>query len=122
MVLSVIALFIACLGLFGLISYNTSHQSREIGIRKVMGAGIPRLLMLQIRDILLLIFSSSVIAWILVYIVAGSWLKDYVYKISLSPLYFFFATLIILVIAVLTISRKIYLAARINPGQAMRYE
>jgi putative ABC transport system permease protein len=122
LVLSVIALFLACLGLFGLISYSTSQRSREIGIRKVIGAGIPRLLILQLKEILLLIFSASVFAWILVYFLAVLWLKDYAYKILLSPFYFLLAMLIVMVIAVFTVSRKIYLAAKINPGQAMRYE
>jgi putative ABC transport system permease protein len=122
MVLSVIALFIACLGLFGLISYTTSQRTREIGIRKAMGAGIPKLLLLQVKEIVFLILSSSVFAWILVYFLAVSWLKDYYYKIPLSPFYFFLAMIIVLIIAFLTVSRRTYLAAKINPGEAMRYE
>jgi putative ABC transport system permease protein len=122
MVLSVIALFIACLGLFGLISYTTSQRTREIGIRKVMGAGIPKLLILQLREIVLLILFSSVFAWILVYFLAVSWLKDYYYKIPLSPFFFVLAMIIVLIIAVLTVSRQTYLAANISPGQAIRYE
>lgn len=122
MILSVIALFIACLGLFGLISYTTSQRTREIGIRKVMGAGIPKLLVLQFREIVLLILSSSVLAWILVYFLAVSWLKDYFYSIPLSPFYFILAMMIVLVVAVITVSRKTYLAAKINPGRAIRYE
>jgi putative ABC transport system permease protein len=122
MVLSVIALFIACLGLFGLISYTSSQRTREIGIRKVMGAGIPKLLALQLKEIVFLILTSSVFAWILVYFLAVSWLKDYYYKIPLSPFYFFLAMIIVLIIAVLTVSRKTYIAARINPGAALRYE
>jgi putative ABC transport system permease protein len=122
MILSLIALFIACLGLFGLISFTTSQRSREIGIRKVMGAGIPRLFLLQLKEIVILILSSSVFAWILVYFLAVSWLKDYYYKIPLSPLYFILAIIIVLVISVLTVSQRTYLATRINPGEAIRYE
>ena len=122
MVLSVVALFIACLGLFGLISFTASQHTREIGIRKVMGAGILKLLALQLREIVLLILASSVLAWILVYFLADSWLKDYSYRIPLSPYYFFLAMIIVLIIAVITVSRKTYLAAKTNPGQAIRYE
>jgi putative ABC transport system permease protein len=122
MVLSVVALFIACLGLFGLISFTASQHTREIGIRKVMGAGILKLLALQLREIVLLILASSVLAWILVYFLADSWLKDYSYRIPLSPYYFFLAMIIVLIIAVFTVIRKTYLAANTNPGQAIRYE
>lgn len=122
MIMSVIALFIACLGLFGLISFTTSQRSREIGIRKVMGAGIPRLFLLQLKEIVILILSSSVFAWILVYFLAVSWLKDYYYKIPLSPLFFILAIVIVLVISVLTVSQRTYMATRINPGEAIRYE
>jgi putative ABC transport system permease protein len=122
LVLSVTALFIACLGLFGLISYTTSQRTLEMGIRKIMGAGIPRLFLLQIREIVLLILASSVFAWVLVYFLAVLWLRDYYYKIALSPFYFITAILIVLVIAVLTISRQTYMAAKLNPGIAIRYE
>ena len=87
-----------------------------------MGAGIPRLFLLQLREIVILILSSSVFAWILVYFLAVSWLKDYYYRIPLSPFYFILAMVIVLVISVLTVSQQTYLAAKINPGQAIRYE
>ncbi|MBN1417074.1 MAG: ABC transporter permease [Bacteroidales bacterium] len=122
LVLSVIAVFIACLGLVGLISYTTSQRTLEIGIRKAMGASMLKLLLLQYREIVLLIGLSSLIAWILVYFLATSWLQDFYYRITLSPAYFIIAMLIVLFIALVTISRQTFLAARINPGQAIKYE
>jgi putative ABC transport system permease protein len=122
LVLSVITLFLACLGLFGFISYSTNQRSREIGIRKVIGAGIPRLILLQLREIFFLVFSSSVFAWILVYFLAVSWLKDFYYKIPLSPFHFIMTMVIVLVFAILTISHRTYMAAKMNPGQSIRYE
>ncbi|MBN2763011.1 MAG: ABC transporter permease [Bacteroidales bacterium] len=122
LILSVIAVFIACLGLFGLVSYTTSQRTREIGIRKTMGASILRLFLLQLREILLLIAFSSVLAWGLVYFIAVSWLREFYYHIPLTPVYFLMAMVIVLLIAILTVSRQTYMAAGINPGQAIRYE
>ncbi len=122
LILSVIAVFIACLGLFGLISYTTSQRTREIGIRKAMGAGILRLFLLQLREIVLLIVFSSVMAWILVYFIATAWLQHFYHRISLSPLYFLLAMVVVLTIAILTVSRQTYVASSINPGQAIKYE
>ena len=122
LVLSVIAIFIACLGLFGLISYTSSQRTREIGIRKAMGASFLKLLLLLYREIVMLIILSSVVSWILVYFLATSWLKDFYYRIPLSPVYFILAMVIVLIIAILTVSRQTFVAASINPGQAIKYE
>jgi putative ABC transport system permease protein len=122
LVLSVIAVFIACLGLYGLVSYLTSQRSREIGIRKAIGASILKILVLQLKEIIILIVISSVAAWILVYFLAASWLQDFYYRITLSPVYFIIAMLIVLFIAIATVSRQTFLASNINPGQAIKYE
>jgi len=122
LVLSIIAVFIACLGLFGLVSYTASQRIREIGIRKAMGASNLRLQLLQLREILWLIILSSAVAWILAYFVADLWLRNFYYRIPLSPLYFLLAMAIVLIIAIITVSRQTYVAAHINPGQAIKYE
>ncbi len=122
LVLSVIAVFIACLGLYGLVSYTSSRRTREIGIRKAIGATILKIYFLELKEILLLIIVSSLLAWPLAYFLANSWLNNFYYRISLNPWHFIAAMLIVLTIAFLTVSRQMYQSARMNPAKAVRYE
>jgi putative ABC transport system permease protein len=122
MILSVIAIFIACLGLFGLVSHTTGQRTREIGIRKALGASVFKIYFLELKEILLLIFISSLFAWPLAYFMANSWLKSFYYRIALNPWHFIFSMLIVLIIAFLTVSRQMYQSAKMNPAKAVRYE
>jgi putative ABC transport system permease protein len=122
MILAVITIFIACLGLFGLISYTTNQRTREIGIRKAMGAGMVSLFLMSLKGIVLLIALSSVLSWFLVHYLADLWISDFYYRIPLSPMYLILSMLIAMLIAIVTISRQLYVSATINPGQAIKYE
>jgi putative ABC transport system permease protein len=122
LVLSVVAVFIACLGLFGLISYTTSQRIREIGIRKAMGASVFKILLLQLKETALLIIFSSAVAWGLGFFMARSWLQDFYYRVSISPAYFLLASIMVLIIAIVSVSHQTIMAAKINPGQAIKYE
>ncbi len=122
MILSVIAIFIACLGLFGLVSYTTGQRAREIGIRKALGASVSKIYLLELKEMLFLIFISSLFAWPLAYFMANSWLRNFYYRITLNPWHFIVSVLIVLIIALITVSRQMYQSAKLNPAQAVRYE
>jgi putative ABC transport system permease protein len=117
-----IAIFIACLGLFGLASFTAQRRTREIGVRKVFGArtgDIVRLLLWQFSIPVLL---ANVIAWPLAWYYLRDWLQGYAYRISLNPLYFLSAGLVALAIAWATVIAHTVLTARANPIHALRYE
>ena len=117
-----IAIFIACLGLFGLAAFSTERRTKEIGIRKSFGA--------RARDIVLMLlwqFSSPVlianlIAWPVAYYYLHNWLENYAYRVSLNPLYFLGAGVVALVIAWITVFAHAQRVARANPIHALRYE
>jgi putative ABC transport system permease protein len=117
-----IAILIACLGLFGLAAFVVERRTKEIGIRKVMGArtgDIVRLLLWQFSIPVLL---ANIIAWPVAWHYLERWLAGYAYRIELSPLYFIAAGLLALVIAWLTVIGHALRVARSNPVNALRYE
>jgi len=79
-IFAVLAVVIACLGLFGLASYTAEQRTREIGIRKVLGAGVPRILASVTREFFLLVLLANVIAWPAAYLIMTNWLKGYAYR------------------------------------------
>jgi len=117
-----IAIFIACLGLFGLASFTAQRRTREIGVRKVFGArtrDIVRLLLWQFSIPVLL---ANLIAWPVAWYYLRHWLEGYAYRIALSPLYFVAAGFIALAVAWATVITHTLLTARANPIHALRYE
>jgi putative ABC transport system permease protein len=117
-----LAIFIACLGLFGLASFTAERRTKEIGIRKVHGArtrDIVRLLLWQFSKPVLL---ANLIAWPVAWYYLQDWLKGYAYRIPLSPLYFLAAGLVALLIAWATVIFHTVLVARSSPIAALRYE
>jgi putative ABC transport system permease protein len=117
-----IAIFIACLGLFGLAAFTAERRTREIGIRKIFGArtwDIVRLLLWQFSIPVLI---ANVIAWPVAWFYLHHWLESYAYRISLSPLYFLAASALALAIAWITIIAHAVRVARANPIHALRYE
>jgi putative ABC transport system permease protein len=121
-ILSLITLLIACLGLFGLASYNYSRRSFEIGVRKALGADVNIIMLYEIRKIILLLLVSSILAWIGVYFLVNSWLGDYAYKIDLNALYFFLPFTAVMLVSLSTVFYQAYLAANTNPGPALKFE
>ena len=117
-----LAIFIACLGLFGLASFMAERRTREIGIRKVLGASVPQITVLLCREFFLLVLLANVLTWPLAYWVLGGWLKNYAYRIPLSPLIFVFALGTALIITVMTVSFQAVRAAVANPAEALKYE
>ena len=119
---TVIALIIACMGLFGLASFMTERRTKEIGIRKVIGAGVLRIVGILVKDFALLILYANIIAWPVAYIFMFNWLQDFAYRIPLNVWTFVSAGLLGLVIAMLTVSYQTIRAALANPIDSLRYE
>jgi len=119
---SVLAIFIACLGLLGLITYITNKRTREIGIRKTYGASIKVVLGLLSQEVVYLILISSVIAYPIAYFGSKYWLEGFADKVKINPLIFISATLIALIIGWLSISYQTIKAANYNPAKALRIE
>jgi putative ABC transport system permease protein len=117
---AILAIFISCLGLFGLVTYSTIQRTREIGIRKVLGASVYRIVNLISKDFLKLIFISFVIAFPVSWLVMNKWLGDFAYRINISWWMFAVAAILALLIAMLTISFQTIKAAIANPVKSLR--
>lgn len=122
MAFALIAVFIACLGLFGLASFSTEQRTKEIGIRKVLGASASRVVLLLSRDFTRWVLLANVIAWPVAYIVMHRWLANFSYRINLSWWLFIVSGLLALIIALVTVSFHTFKAATINPADSLRYE
>ncbi len=119
---AVLAALIACLGLLGLSSFTVSRRTREIGIRKVMGASVSRLVFLLSRDFVKLVIIANVIAWPLAYYSMNRWLQDFVYRINIRPWIFVLSSILSLTGALLVAGWKTLEAARMNPADILRRE
>lgn len=117
-----ITVFVACLGLFGLITFTTEQRVKEIGIRKVLGAGVGQVVSLLSRDLIALVVLSFVIAFPLGYYLMDKWLQDFTYRIEIRWWIFVLAGMATLLIAFLTISFKTIKSALANPVDALRSE
>ena len=119
---TILAILIACLGLFGLASYMVEQRTKEIGIRKVFGAGEGTILRLISRDFLILVTIGIVIAVPVAYFFMSKWLQNYVYRMHIGIPLLLIAALLTLLITFLTISYKSYQAAVMNPASSLKTE
>jgi putative ABC transport system permease protein len=119
---SILAVFIACLGLFGLTSFATEQRAREISLRKVLGSSERGIILLFTREVTILIAVSTIPAWILSYFFLKKWLQNFSYHISLQPWEFILALAIVLIIALITVIYRAYRAALMNPAEVLKYE
>jgi putative ABC transport system permease protein len=117
-----LAILIASLGLFGLTSFTVEQRTKEMGVRKAMGATVSSLFVLISREIVILVCISTLIAWPIVFFISKNWLQNYHYRINLPLLDFLFGFIIALVIAIITISYRTIKSAMINPSESLRYE
>ena len=117
-----IAIFIACLGLFGLSAFTISQRVKEIGVRKVLGANISGIVALLSKDFLILVLVASLIAFPVAWFAMHNWLKDFAYRVSISWWIFLAAGLAALAIALATVSFQAIRAAIANPVKALRSE
>jgi putative ABC transport system permease protein len=116
------AIFIGCLGLFALAAFTAEQRTKEIGIRKVLGATSPNIIRLLTKEFVILIAVANVIAWPIAFLVMKGWLKDFSYRTSLSVWVFASAGLLTLFISLLTVSFQAIKAALSDPATSLRYE
>jgi len=116
------AIFISCLGLLGLALYMAEQRSKEISIRKVLGANLSDILILLNRDFMKLVIISNVIAIPVAYILVSKWLEKYDYKIMISAWPFILALFTSIIIALLTVSLQTFKVAKANAVDALKYE
>ncbi len=122
LVFSGLSIFVALLGLVGLVSYSVEARRKEIGIRKVLGSSIPGVLSLLSREYVKWILAANIIAWPVAYFAMQKWLQDFAYKTKLTPWVFVAAAAIELAVAVIAMSIQALRAATANPVEALRYE
>ncbi len=118
----VIAIFVACLGLLGLAAFTAEQRTKEIGIRKTMGASIWNLVILLCKDFVILVGIANLIAYPIIYLAMDRWLQHFAYRIELSATSFVLGSLLTYGIALLTVSTQAWKAARTNPAKTLRYE
>ena len=122
-VFAILGIFVAALGLFGLVSFIAEQRTKEIGIRKAMGASVSNLFVMVSREFGLLVLISNIVAWpIAYYLMQYLWLQDFPYRINPALLTFLLAGLLSLIVALLTTSYQSLKAARANPVDSLRYE
>ncbi len=121
-IFSGIAIFIGCLGLYGLISFMANQKTKEIGVRKVLGASVKQILNIFSKELLLLIALAFIVAAPLGYFAMDRWLMDFEYNISIQIWMFVVAILFTLIIGGLTTSLRSFIAAKANPVDSLRSE
>jgi ABC-type antimicrobial peptide transport system permease subunit len=117
-----IALFISCLGLFGLASFTTQQRTKEIGIRKVVGASGSNIFHLLSRQFLKWVLISNIIAWPIAFFAMSKWLQSYAFRINIEVWVFLYATVLAMIVALLAMSFQTIRAASSNPVEILRYE
>jgi putative ABC transport system permease protein len=119
---TLMAIFISCLGLFGLAAFTAEQRTKEIGIRKVLGASVSNVVLLLSRDFAKWVILANVVAWPVAYLAMNKWLQNFAYRISLGAWMFVLSGAIALFIALVSISTKAIRAAVANPADSLRYE
>ncbi len=119
---AVFAIIVACLGLFGLTSFTAMQRTKEIGIRKVLGAEVSQIVMILSKEFMILVVIANVLSWPIVYLVMDGWLNNFTSRISIGVLVFLISALLVFLIAVVSVGYKTLQTARTNPIRALRYE
>ncbi|MFC1898704.1 ABC transporter permease, partial [Candidatus Cloacimonadota bacterium] len=121
-IFAALAIFIACLGLFGLAAFTAEQKTKEIGVRKVLGASVPSIVTIMLKQFTRWVVFANIIAWPIGYFIMKSWLQNFAYHIDLKVGYFLLSGIITLLIAVITVSYLAVNAANKNPVKALKYE
>jgi putative ABC transport system permease protein len=121
-VFSLLSILISCLGLFGLAAYTAEQRTKEIGIRKILGASIPGIVNLTTREFLKWVAVANLLAWPVAYLVMSQWLRDFAYKVNIGVLVYCISGGLTLIIALFTTGFQSIKAATANPVDSLRYE
>ena len=116
------AVFIACLGLLGLSAFAVERRTKEIGIRKVLGASVRGLVIFFVKDFTRWVVIANIIAWPLAYYAMSNWLQNYIFRVDLTISTFIIASGMAFIIAVVTVLFHTLRAANANPAEALKYE
>ncbi|NJM25787.1 MAG: FtsX-like permease family protein, partial [Bacteroidia bacterium] len=119
---TILAIFVACLGLFGLASFMTVQRTKEIGIRKVMGSSVAGIIILLSKGFIQLVLIANLIAWPLAWWAMSRWLEAFPYHTTINPLLFLAAGCAVVFIAFLSVGLQTFKAASLNPSKSLKYE
>ncbi len=119
---TLLAIIICCLGLFGLSSFLVERRTKEIGIRKVLGASVSSVVLLLSKEFSRWVIIAMVIAWPIAYFIMDRWLKDFAYRIFIDPVIFILSALLTIVITLLTVGYQVVKAANTNPSKVLKFE
>jgi len=119
---AILTIFISCIGLFGLSVLSAEKRTKEIGIRKVLGASVKRVATILSKDFLMLVLIALVIAIPAVWLAANKWLENYPYRVSLDWWLFASGGIMVILIALITVSFQAIKAAIANPVKSLRTE
>lgn len=117
-----LVIFVACLGLFGLVALTAEQRTREIGIRKALGASVMNIVSLLLKDFLVLVLAALVVATPLAYFAVSRWLEGFAYRINPGAGTFLLVGILVLIIALMTLSHQALRAAMADPVKSLRYE
>lgn len=119
---TLLAIFVACLGLFGLASFMTLQRTKEIGIRKALGSTSSQVVLLLSKGFIQLVLIANLIAWPLAWFIMNNWLQAFPYHITINPLLFLLAGLGVVIIAFASVGLQTFKAARVNPAVTLKNE
>lgn len=117
-----LAIFIACLGLFGLSSYTAERRTKEIVMRKILGASVTGIVSLLCRDYVKMVMMANIIAWPVAYFLMNNWLQNFASRTNTGIDIFIFSGVLVLIITLLTVSVQSFKAAAVNPVESLKYE
>lgn len=121
-IFSMLAIFIACLGLFGLAVFITEQRIKEIGVRKILGASIYSIIFTITKPFILWVLIANLMAWPIAYMIMHNWLQNFAYRVDISIWVFILSGFLVALIALLTVSIEAVKAARMNPVNCLRSE
>lgn len=121
-IFTILAIFIASMGLYGLTAFSLQQRVKEIGIRKTFGAGVSTIWFMVCKEVMVLVALATVVAWPLVYWIGGNWLQNYPYRITMRPQDFLLGFVIAVLIALGSITYRVIRTASMNPSISLHYE
>jgi putative ABC transport system permease protein len=119
---TILGIFIACLGLLGLASFIAEQRTKEIGIRRVLGATVSQVIVLLSKEFTKWVLIANLISWPLAYFAAQKWLQNFAYRMTVKVEIFIFAAILTLIIALCTVGYQALKAAIADPVDSLRYE